>query len=324
MTDSSPSKFDPLIQSEDIAFREEELVPCPKCGRKGAPDRVACLYCSAALGTKPIVGSRLRIQKVEPWEKGQNVVVLSSSGDVRTLSSLFSLDIPAIEKIFQSGAPFPVARVGSVGEAEAVVRALPGVGTIIVSDKDLDAAHPPRRIAGLSLNNGRLGLVDFNTRLVTSIKTADLAFVVTGRIISGRTDSLEKRKRGKPKNVLEETSMSTDEAVIDLYTGEDRTGYRVYNSGFDFSCLGAEKGMLASENMSRLITHLVEIAPGARLVTAYPGLAELLSDVWPLEVRKDHQGLVRSGIGKREFGMTEITSNAEQFTKYSRLQWYAR
>ncbi len=321
----SPSKFDPSIQTEDIAFRDDELVSCPKCGRKNSPERVACLYCAAALGTRSSPGTKLKFRTPEPWEKGQNVVMLRATGDTEELASLLSLETADLETLVRAGVVFPVVRVASVAEAETIIASLPVTlfKSIVVSDQDLDAAHPPRRLAGLELNDDVIGLIDFNTRQVKQMPFSDIACVVTGTVISGKTDVVEKRKRGKPKNVLEESSTTSDEALIDIYTKQEQAGFRIHNSGFDFSCLGDDKSLLASENMRRLIAILRESIPSVRVRTSYDELAPLLSDIWPIEVLKDHRGLVRSGIGKREFGISEITSNAEQFTKFSRLQWYA-
>jgi hypothetical protein len=321
----STSKFDPSIQSEDIAFSDEELLPCAKCGRKNSPERIACLYCAAALGVSPTT-TRLKLRKLESWENGQNVIVVRQSGNVEELARLFSIEATGLESLLASGVVIPIARVASVAEANKIIGSIPNqsFGTLIVSDQELDATHPPKRLGGLELDIESLGLIDFNTRQVKRIALSDIAFVIKGTIIAGKTSTVEKRKRGKPKNVLEESSMITDESVIDIYTKENPTGYRIYNSGFDFSCLGGDKSMLASENMRILLTVLAERLFEAKVVTSYEEAKGIISEIWPVEIRKDHQGLVRSGIGKREFGMTEITNNAEQFTKFSRLQWYAR
>jgi hypothetical protein len=321
----STSKFDPLIQSEDIAFSDEELLSCAKCGRKNSPERIACLYCAAALGVSPTT-TRLKLRKLESWENGQNVIVVRPSGNVEELAGLFSIEATGLENLLASGVVIPIARVASVAEANKIIGSIPDQSfeTLIVSDQELDATHPPKRLGGLQFEPESIGLIDFNTRQVKQIAVSDIGLVTKGTIIARKTDTVEKRQRGKAKNILEESSITTDEAVIDIYTREDPFGYRIYNSGFDFSCLGEDKSMLASDNMRRLITVLAEILVGAKVVTSYEKVSDLISEIWPVEVRKDHQGLVRPGIGKREFGMTEITSNAEQFTKFSRLQWHAR
>jgi hypothetical protein len=319
----TPPKFDPAIQSEDIAFRDEELVPCRKCGRKNSPERLTCLYCAAPLESG-MAATKLNFRKLESWENGQNVVVVGSAGKVEELASLLSLSAASLEMVLASGIPVPVARVSSLAEAQKIIESLSekSFEAVIVSDSDLDPTHPPRRLGGLEFNGVNLGLIDFNTHRVQQVAASDVVCIIKGTIIAGKTDTLEKRKRGKPKTILEESSMISDEVFVDLYTGQDSTGYRIHNSGFDFSCLGKDKGMLASENIRRLIRVLMNVSVNSKVVMEYDEFTEFLSDVWPIQVRKEHQGLVRTGIGKREFGMTELSSNAEQFTKFSRLQWY--
>ncbi|MEO6051490.1 MAG: hypothetical protein ABIP78_09185 [Pyrinomonadaceae bacterium] len=65
-----------------------------------------------------------------------------------------------------------------------------------------------------------------------------------------------------------------------------------------------------------------EHAPNAKLDNTYAKVRHALSDVWLIESRKESQGLIRSGFGKREFGAIASSSNLNQFTKYSRLQWH--
>src|SRR5205085_12017793 len=113
------------------------------------------------------------------------------------------------------------------------------------------------------------GLIDFNTRQNHSTSISNVVCVITGKIISGKTDTVERRKRGKPKNILDESSTTSDESVIDIYLKDDPVGYRVYTSGFDFSCLGTDKGILASENIRRLLTLLAESVPGMKVITVY-------------------------------------------------------
>ena len=97
-------------------------------------------------------------------------------------------------------------------------------------------------------------------------------------------------------------------------------GYRVFTSGFDFSCLGDEKGLLASDNLKRLTSKLASLSSNAKLVHEYRSVRQSLGSVWEPEIRRDTKGLQRTGFGKREFGSVMTTSNLEQFTKFSRLQ----
>jgi hypothetical protein len=143
-------------------------------------------------------------------------------------------------------------------------------------------------------------------------------------LTKGRVDSLEKKRRHGKTKLIDETATSSDEQIFDLYTRDDATGFRVFQAGFDFSCLGDDKGLLASENIRLLIAELKQRAPNAKYINSYGHVRRLLDDVWKIESRKDSQGLQRSGFGKVEFGSVASTSNLMQFNKFSRLQWHLR
>jgi hypothetical protein len=120
--------------------------------------------------------------------------------------------------------------------------------------------------------------------------------------------------------LLDETSITSDEAVLDIYFVDDSLGYRINQSGFDFSCLGEDKGLLAAENMQRLLAQLKKKAPDLTVVDNYDDVRHPLGSVWDVEYRNDSQGFKYSGLGRVEFGRVASTSNLNQFTRYSRLQ----
>ena len=321
--------FDPQIQSEDIAYEPDELVTCGGCGRTNPPNRLHCLYCAHQLEIAPeLAGSAaLNLRKLEPWERGFNLVLRNprAAADAVKVAALLSTEAASIEAILDAGVPLPVARVESERDAAFLQTKLDqmGVNCSVLADADLAADKPPARLSGIDFGDGRLGLRDFNTGEVTEIEGGDLVLIVDGLLTRSQVDSLEKkRRRGKENKVIEESATSADEAVLDLYARNDPAGFRVHLTGFDFSCLGAQKGMLASENMQRLTGLLVARAPTAKFVDTYDSVRQALGDVWEVESRKDSQGLLRVGFGKREFGTVASTSNLNQFTKYSRLQWH--
>jgi hypothetical protein len=116
--------------------------------------------------------------------------------------------------------------------------------------------------------------------------------------------------------------MCADETLIDIYTRNDPTGYRIYMTGFDFSCLGEAKGMLAGENMRLLVTMLSEVTPSMRTISDHSQIKHLLGDIWEVESRKESQGARRAGFASKVFGSVQTTNDLSQFTKYSRMQWH--
>lgn len=330
VTDSTRS-FDPNIQSEDIAFSNAEMIACNGCGRLNPPNRFNCIYCAHALELSPSRAASARVtgRKLEAWERGFNVILLEQSGDGQSITQaadLLGFDIETLSQIAASETPLPVARVESKAEAETILTHLMGLGLAcsIVSDDDLAIEKPHIRLAGLEFTHADLVLINFNTGERTVIAWNDLRLIVCGILTKDRVDSLEKKRRGGKTKLIDQTATSSDEQIFDLYRRNDATGFRVYQAGFDFSCIGENMGLLATENMRMLIADLRQRAPEAMCVNSYGQVRHLLNDIWEIESRKDFHGLQRSGFGKVESASVASTSNLTQFNKFSRMQAHLR
>jgi hypothetical protein len=316
------------VQTEDIAFKPEEMIACGKCARTNPPNRLKCFYCGAALeiSAEQAANIQPQLRKLESWEKGFNLIYLPNSQsenkyNLAEAAKVLNLEKEDLQKILQAKKPLPVARAESEKEAEIVAKNLgeQDLKVSIISDETLAADKLPTRLRGLEFDGEKLILILFNTDEVTEIGREDLVLIVSGAVYERKTESLEKRKKGETK-VLDATETASDEILIDIYTRANSNGYRIPAKGFDFSCLESEKGILAVENMSKLIAKLREYAPGAKFVGDYSAVREVLGSVWEVEQRKDSQGLKRHSFGKFDFSNIAITNNTQQFTKYSRLQ----
>ena len=316
------------VQSESIAFKPEEMIACRKCGKSNPPTRLNCFYCAAELeiSTASAQHAKLNPRKLENWEKGFNIIYFpdisgESSPDLTSIERFLSVDREVLQKVFKINKPLPLARLESHHQAEIAVQnlSLYGLSCLIVSDESLHAERFPVRLRGFEFKRESLVLTSFNTSEKTEILRDDVLMIVTGAVFESKIESVEKRKK-KESKVLHETQTSSDEVLIDIYCGDDMTGYRIPVKGFDFSCLGTEKGLLAVENMRRLISKLRGFAPGAIFVDDYLPNRGILDTVWEIEQRKDSLGLQRSGFGKTDFTNIASSNNLQQFTKYSRLQ----
>jgi hypothetical protein len=318
------SAFDPTIQTEKIAFDGHQLVPCPGCERMNPPNRFQCLYCGKGLeGMRGGDNLKPFLRKLELWEQGFNVVLLKmkTAPELTRISSVLSMEVSSLESLLSAETPIPVARVESRSEAEFVRTALEAMGgkALIVSDADLDPDRMPVRLRAIDFARDRLDVHNFNTGEVTSIAADELRIIVSGRLATARVDLTEKRGRGGKSKLLDETETTSDEKVLDLYRRGDSLGYRVNQAGFDFSCLGADKSLLAVQNMRTMVEKLRRIASNVVVVENYDEVRLPLSFVWELQSRKDPQGMRRTGY-RVEFGTVASTNNVNQFTKYSRLQ----
>ena len=316
------------IRSEDIAFTREEMTGCKKCERLNPPDRLNCLYCGSELEVSPDRLKLIRpvIRELESWEPGLNVIVSVNpklaeniSADVARSTGLRQEDAAAI---LSTGRPLPVARVGSQRDAELMSTALISIGctSAILSDEELGPQRQPSRLRAIEFKGSSLTLVEFNNGVQTTVSHEDIVLIVAGIVSSSQTEQLEKKRRGKETKVLEEVETETDEPVLDIYERSDTSGHRISLSGFDFSCLGPDKGYIASENLRRLTVRLRDFAPQARYSDDHLRLRRLIAAVWPPESRRDARGMQRSGFAKFEYGSRITSSNLSQFNRFSRLE----
>jgi hypothetical protein len=302
-----------------------EASACRACGRPNAPDRATCFYCTAVLevaeGREASV--RINLRPLENWENGFNIVFLppAQDADVNAIASLLKCEPARPEAMLKADAPFPLARLEFENEASVASERLSGLGirSTVVPDVKLKIGKPNHRLRSIEFGDAELTLVLFNTGEELSILREDLALVVVGRILDSKTEAVE-RKKGKGRELLSETATSSDETVVDLYTRNDETGYRLTARGFDFSKLGAEKRLLAAENMTLILNKLRSFAVEAKFVDDHARMLTALSAVWPEEHRSEFEGVRRTGYLRSGYARSLTTSNLEQFNKYSRLQ----
>lgn len=313
------------LTSEKIGFKAEEMETCAKCSKSNPPTRPNCFYCSADLETEAggTRSAKINSRELENWEKGFNLVYLpeSSTGkpDVSAITRLLSLDDDFINQVIEAKSIIPLARLESPDEAAIENLSSYGIKCSIVADEVLKADKLPVRMRGLKFFDESLVLTNFNTNEEVELRCDDISLIVTGTLFEAKTETVEKRKK-KEASVVLETQAKSDSGLIDIYVGGNAIGYRILVNGFDFSCLGSEKGLLAAENIRRLADTLRTCAPSAKFAGDYLMIRQLLDEVWPLERRKDSHGRQGTGFGGRDFTNIESSNNLQQFTKYSRLQ----
>ncbi len=318
------------IQAEDIAFKPEELISCGKCSRTNPPTRLKCVYCGAELelSAEQIGKIAPTLRKLENWENGFNLIYLSKGENIDVdetaqIAKFLGLESEVLQAIFETQKPLPIARAESAKEAEILQNRLKesGLETLVISDAALAAENFPKRLRGLEFLGDKILLILFNNDEVEEINAEDLSLIISGAIFQKAVESTEKRKKGESK-ILETFETASDEILVDIYSKNDSTGYRILTKGFDFSGLEKEKGMLARENIKKLIAKLQTTAPNAKLIDNYTAVRSVLGNVWEIEQRKDSQGLTRQRFGKFDLSNISSSNNLQQFTKYSRLQWH--
>ncbi len=329
LTSTTKPAFDPSIQTENIAFAANELIGCGACRRNNPPTRSKCLYCGDELEIQTENSTKVKpvVRPMESWERGFNVIFQKKKArakiSVPEVAELISQSIDDTGLFLASGKMLPLARVDSSKDAEIITARLATLGLIcqIVSDEALAANEPPVRLSGIEIDDNAITFIAFFTHAATKIAIGDLALIVPGFLSENKIDMVERRQRKGPE-VFDQVESSVHDTIVDVFSTSDPKGFRIQLAGFDFSCLGAEKGFLASENIKKLLVFLTKMAPTAKLVDDYGSVRRMLNHVWDLDKRSDPQGMRRLGFGKTGLQKVETTSNLQQFTKYSRLQWH--
>lgn len=303
------------------------MLSCKKCGKSNPPNRLKCFYCAEPLEVlvEKVGTTKLNLRELENWENGYNLIYLPQPDrpniDIAEASRLLSLAPEFVNRVLSSPSPVPIIRIERA-ESEIIQNKLAelGIRCTIVPDERLTSEKMPIRLRNLKFEGDSILAFDFNSNRQLELGRDDLALIVVGAIFESETATTEKRKKKETK-ILDQIETSSDEMVIDIYTRSDSTGLRIRVSGFDFSCLGEGKNLIAAENMKRLLSELRGFAPGATVVDDYRQKREVLDEIWEIERRKDFLGPQRLGFG-RDFGKIASSNNVQQFTKYSRLQWH--
>ena len=316
------------LQTENLAFSPEEMIICAKCARHNPPTRLKCLYCGAELEISEAQSDFLKphLRKMEIWEKGFNIIFKAETQDfdeskLAEIVKMLKFEKDFLRKTLDEKKNLPLARAESEKEAEIVQKRLReyGIETIILSDESLSVETPPKRLRGIEFWDDKIIFVLFNGGEIVEIANDDLILIVSGAIFERRVEATEKRGKNGENKILQTDETTSDEFLIDVYSRQNELGYRIYAKGFDFSGLETEKGILAVENMRKLVKKLRAVAPNAKTVDDYLQVRESLGKVWEVELKTDSQGLKRGGVGSFNLANTTIANNSRQFTKYSRL-----
>ena len=319
-------------------FAPDQMVACEECLRANPPTRMTCLYCGRKLPatSQGAALQRPALKKLEEWEHGFNVVTLTraagalTSEDAEEAASLLRLDAGELKEIVLAGRALPVARASSADEAWLIVerlRAL-GLGTEVFPDDVL--ARRPMRVRAFEFEEDALVCRTSPEAEPRRVPWTEVVLLVKGRLVSRRVEVAE-RKRGLAgrSEMVEARELASDEAALDVYTafGEGRSarvwedaGLRVMANGFDYSCLGSDKGLLAAQNFETLVATVCALAPSAVYDEEYARLRPLLADVWPSAERTESLGLRRERAGRINTEAVTTVSNEGQFTRYARLR----
>lgn len=321
---------EPLVRTEPQGFSPEQMVRCDECLRANPPTRASCLYCAAALPASERVAD-LRTPILRPIEEsaeGYNNILLpkpanSLAQDKLEEAAVFlKLSSTDLQRIIASGRPLPLARLATREEAGLVNRRLDsfGLDAIVVSDVELGLKDSPAvyiRAGGIDETDLTLRQIGGDEGIQAPWK--QIVLLVSGRFITRRVESAERKGRRGEKEIVEATELFADELVMDIYVEDRAENFRIAANNFDFSSL-AGKSLVAAENFSTLLKLIRKHAPHAEYDDLYLSLRQALNPVWPSGQHTESRGWRRESPGKYNIEAVTESSNANQFTRYSRLR----
>jgi len=316
------------------AFTREQMVTCDVCLRANPPTRTSCLYCAAQLPTTAANTALQRptLRKLEKWEQGFNALLLPGNLQPLTgtglgeMAQLLRLEPEDLKRIIEAGVPLPLAHAATLAEASFIERQLAaaGVSMMTVADGELlPEAYAPKRARALEINEDELVIYLAGGNGTERVAWSEILLLVAGRLFARRIEVEERKGRKAEKEIVDAREMSADDPVLDVYSTRNDAAWRIVASGFDFSCLGAQKGLVSGQNFSTLTGILRGRASGALFSDSYLRVRHALAPVWPLEEHTESGGR-RRRTGRINTEAVTKSDNEMQFTRYSRLQYYLR
>ncbi len=322
-------------RAEPRRFSPEQMVRCETCLRANPPTRTSCLYCAAQLPQTEAGDASLRptLRPLENWERGHNVILrptdaaLFSSEAVRNAAELLRLRPEDFGRIIEAREPLPVARAATKEEAALVVRKLAELGfqSLVIGDEQLHAEGASlKRARSLEFDDEGFAARAAGGGEPARILWAEVTLLLVGRLFVREVAVEERKGRGAEKEIVDAREVSADEAVLDIYTNRDDGCWRVSAASFDFSCLGARKGLVGAQNLTTLVAHFREHASAAAYDDSYMRVRGALAHAWPIKQQTEARGWRRNAPGRVTTEEVARSDNEAQFTRYSRLRHYLR
>jgi hypothetical protein len=322
-----------ILRSEPRGFAPDQMVRCEECLRANPPTRTACLYCAAQLPANE-ANSTLRkptLRRLEKWEQGFNVILLPGITSGLTaemlpeMADLLRVEIEDLRRIIEAKEPLPVARLATLNDASLMESKLSEMGAkgLIIADDVLQAEEfAPKRARGLKLTESALVLYPVGGGEAGRVLWEEVRLLVLGRLFVREIEVEERKKRRAENEIVDARELNSDEAVVDIYTTQGTTIWRITADNFDFSCLNAEKKLIAAQNFSTLVELLRTRAAKVVYDESYTRVRQMLAAAWPLEQETESRGWRRKGPGRVSTEAVTRSDNDIQFTRYSRLRFY--
>jgi len=300
---------------------------CPRCGRRTATARGACIYCGETLPVTKIESAPPQ-RNIDRLEHAFNTVLepAGSCSDESTvaLAAALKIELDEARGYIVSGKRVPLARSQNRQEAEmiaALVRSC-GLGAVVVGDEELNIERELTRARKITLEANSIQA--HHSGGVMKVAPTGIKLLVIGALKHSRVDYAEgvRSRRSQSGNVLDLAEYRSDETLLDVYGQTLESSFRIKADSFDYSGLVSPLSFRADQNFQAAIKALSSVAPQAIVDNDFSRMRSLLERAWPERARTEARGIKRTGLTYRPVAQSSITSdNRDQFDRYSRLMF---
>ncbi len=285
------------------------------------------MYCGAALPMTKI-NSLPSQRALESYEQAFNTIVEPATSRLMSNTAVHFAETMQIEiseaQLFLSATrPLPIARSQTEQEAELIaglVRSL-GITAYVVADAELKIEDELIRARKVMRLGEPLNVQHLNGEL--NISPAEIKLMVLGGIKNIKTDFAEAAAGlgNKSGGVIDTAEFHSQDLLLDVYTTNLETSFRIRADGFDYSNLVSPLFFRVELNFKEAIKRLREIIPQAIFDADFTQVQSLLSRAWPPRSHTESRGVKRSSMFKRVALATVARDNRDQFERYSRLMF---
>jgi hypothetical protein len=318
-----------ISPSFNEASLNQDVTNCPACARRTPAARAACMYCGTALAVSKIETAPAQ-RVLESHERAFNVVIEPQfsrldENTVPRFAAALQIELPEAQAYVTANKRLPIARCQNHQEAEliaALVRTC-GLGCVVVPDEVLRLDWELIRARKIVVVGENLSVRHSGGEVVVPLP--DIRLMVLGSLKNTQVHYAE--ASGLVKNsgsVLDTSEFRSDETMMDVYTANLHTSFRIKADGFDYSGLIWPLAFRVELNFQAAVKGLLGDAKNASFDADFARIRGLLSRPWPERSRTEAKGLKRSGLGIKAVKQSRVISdNRDQFDRYSRLMFLA-
>ena len=301
---------------------------CPRCRRRTAAARGACIYCGEALPISRLTNAPPQ-RNLDAAEHAFNTILepspaVAADAAIAALASALKIEAGEAEAMIIANKRLPIARSQTRQEAEMIAALVRNCGLVafVVADEELAIERELTRARHLIISEGQLAVQ--HSGGVLKIAASEIKLIVVGSLRQSRVDYSEglTGMRTQSANVLDTAEFRSDETLLDVYGASMEQSFRLRADGFDYSGLVAPLSFRAELNFRAAVHMLEQAASQATVDRDFARIRRLLERAWPERTHNEARGLKRKGIAYRPVALSSITTdNRDQFERYSRLMF---